>query len=91
MHEFVNADTIARGLSEFHPESTALAANGTMLERLDYRASEGKSFAFETTLSSRTIATRLRILRAQGYRIELIFCWLPSPKDVCGERRPPRS
>lgn len=77
--EFVNADTIARGLSEFNPESVALAAGRIMLERLDRLASDRKSFAFETTLASRTFAPWLRKLRQGGYRVELIFCWLPSP------------
>jgi predicted ABC-type ATPase len=78
--DFVNADTIARGLSEFNPESVALAAGRVMLERLDHLAAERKSFAFETTLASRTYAPRLRKLKADGYRVELIFCWLPSPE-----------
>jgi predicted ABC-type ATPase len=83
--EFVNADTIARGLSEFNPESVALAAGRIMLDRLDRLESERMSFAFETTLASRTFAPRLRRLRAEGYRVELIFCWLPSP-EMCVER-----
>lgn len=83
--EFVNADTIARGLSEFNPESAALAAGRIMLERLDHLEGEGMSFAFETTLASRSFAPRLRKLREEGYLVELIFCWLPSP-EMCVER-----
>jgi predicted ABC-type ATPase len=83
--EFVNADTIARGLSEFNPESAAHAAARIMLQRIDRLTSEGRNLAFETTLASRTFAPRLRQLRAGGYRVELIFCWLPSP-EMCVER-----
>ncbi len=67
--EFVNADTIARGLSEFNPESAALAAGRIMLGRLDHLEGEGMSFAFETTLASRSFAPRLRKLREEGYLV----------------------
>jgi len=36
------------------------------------------SFAFETTLASRSFAPWLRKLRASGYRVHLVFLWLPS-------------
>jgi len=52
--EFVNADAIARGLSEFNPEGVALSAGRIMLERLHELARQGESFAFETTLASRS-------------------------------------
>lgn len=78
--EFVNADTIARGLSAFSPEDAGIAAGRVMLKRLKELAIEGKSFAFETTLASRTFAPWLMSLRGSGYFVELIFCWLPSPE-----------
>jgi len=34
--EFVNADTLAQGLSAFRPEDAALQAGRIMLARLDY-------------------------------------------------------
>lgn len=76
--EFVNADTIARGLSAFSPESVAIAAGRVMLDRLKELADGGHSFAFETTLSSRTFAPWLKKLRTRGYCVEIVFCWLPS-------------
>jgi predicted ABC-type ATPase len=54
VREFVNADTIAAGLSAFSPESVALPAGRIMLERVRELAHEGCDFAFETTLASRT-------------------------------------
>ena len=33
LYEFVNADTIARGLSEFNPEGAAIEAGRVMLSR----------------------------------------------------------
>ena len=51
--EFVNADTIAQGLSAFAPESAALTAGRIMLSRLHELAAEREDFAFETTMASR--------------------------------------
>jgi predicted ABC-type ATPase len=73
--EFVNADTIARGLSGFNAEAAAVAAGRIMLRRLRELASQRESFAFETTLASRTFARWLPTLR--GYDSELLYLWLP--------------
>jgi hypothetical protein len=54
--EFVNADVIARGLSAFDPEGVAIAAGRVMLQRLRALARQRVSFAFETTLASRSFA-----------------------------------
>jgi predicted ABC-type ATPase len=78
--EFVNADTIALGLSAFQPEQVAIAAGRIMLERLQSLARSRESFAFETTLASRSFAPWLRELRDQGYRAHLAFLSLPSPE-----------
>lgn len=50
VEEFVNADTIAQGLSAYRPETAAVAAGRVMLERLRFLARERRDFAFETTL-----------------------------------------
>jgi predicted ABC-type ATPase len=76
--EFVNADTIAQGLSAFRPEQAAVAAGRIMLDRLHALARMHESFAFETTLASRGFAPWLRELRTQGYRVHLEFLSLPS-------------
>lgn len=74
--EFVNADTIASGLSAFRPESVAIAAGRIMLARMRVLAAAGENFAFETTLASRGLATWLRTLQQHGYRVHLMFLWL---------------
>ena len=74
--EFVNADVIARGLSAFDPESVALTAGRVMLARLHELAEQRVSFAFETTLASRTFAPWLRDLKASGYAVHLFFLFL---------------
>jgi len=75
---FVNADVIAQGLSGFAPESAALEAGRIMQARLDELAKARASFAFETTLSGRTLATWLSSLRDSGYNVMLFYCWLRS-------------
>lgn len=75
--EFVNADTIAEGLSAFAPEGASFDAGRVMLRRLRELAAEGKDFAFETTLASRFYAGWLKKLQGdKGYRVSVIFLWL---------------
>lgn len=76
--EFVNADTIARGLFAFQPEGTAFNAGRIMLKRIHYLAEEREDFAFETTLASRTFAPWITDLKQSGYIFHLVFLWLPS-------------
>jgi predicted ABC-type ATPase len=78
--EFVNADTIARGLSASSPERAAIKAGRLMLQQVKRFARTGKDFAFETTLASRSFAPWLVGLQRQAYRVHLIYLWLPSPE-----------
>src|SRR6266542_67766 len=78
VHEFVNADVIAQGLSGFDPASVSVAAGRLMLNRLDELAADRVSFAFETTLASRTFAPWLRSQLQAGYAVHLVFLWLES-------------
>jgi len=75
--EFVNADVVARGLSAFQPEEVSLAAGRIMLVRLRDLARQRVSFAFETTLASRSFAPWLSRLIESGYSFHLLFLWLP--------------
>jgi len=77
VHEYVNADTIARGLSQFEPETVAIEAGRQNLLRLEELANRGESFAFETTFSDRAYIARIRRWKETGYRFLLIFFWLP--------------
>ncbi len=78
--EFVNADTIARGLSAFQPENVAIPAGRVLLERLKYLARTRTDFAFETTLAGRSFAPWITGLCRSGYIFHLLFLWLPSPE-----------
>ena len=78
--EFVNADTIAQGLSGFDVEGVAMRAGRIMLARLRELAEAQADFAFETTLASQSFAPWLKELRGTGYRVHLLFLWLASPE-----------
>ncbi len=85
VEEFVNADDVARGLSGFAPERAAVAAGRIMLARMRALTSARATFAFETTMATRSYAPWLSRLRQTGYRVTLIFLYLPSP-DMAFER-----
>jgi len=76
--EFVNADTIARGLSGIDPDRQAFAAGRIMLTHIHNLAAMRRNFAFETTLASRTFAPFLQRLKADRYRVHLVYFWVRS-------------
>lgn len=78
--EFVNADEIARGLSPFNPESVAIEAGRLMIGRIDSLLSQGKTFAIETTLATRSYASLIENAHKAGYQVVLLFFWLSSPE-----------
>jgi predicted ABC-type ATPase len=80
IREFVNADEIARGLSPFNPEGTAVAAGRIMLARIRDLVRNGESLAFESTCSGRGHIRTLQMCRDAGYRLTLLFLWLSSPE-----------
>jgi len=79
-HEYVNADTIAAALSPFAPETIAIQAGRLMLQRIHQLADQGKDFAFETTISSRSFAPFLKQCQQRGYKIILLYVWLEDDK-----------
>ena len=79
---FVNADLIAAGLSPFRPDEAAFRAARLMLGEIRDHAAEGRSFAFETTLSGLTYARMIDRWRADGYVVKLIFLSLASPEEA---------
>jgi predicted ABC-type ATPase len=77
---FVNADLIAGGLSPLRPELAALAAGRLVLQELDRLAKTRSDFAFESTLSGLGYLSRLKRWKAGGYRIEIVYLRLSSPR-----------
>jgi predicted ABC-type ATPase len=78
IRHYVNADTLARGLSEFNFDAMAIKAGKIMLEHLHDLAKERVNFAFETTLASRTFAPWIAELKKTGYQFHLFFVWVPA-------------
>ncbi len=83
--EFVNADEIAKGLSPFQPESVAMQAGRIMLARMDELLQKGETFAFETTLATKSYKQKIEWAQANGYEVTLLFFWLDSP-NIAKER-----
>lgn len=78
--EFVNADTVAAGLSAFDPDRTAVQAGRIMLTRLRELGCRRVDFAFEITLAGRAFAPRIAELIHRGYTFRLLYLWLPTPE-----------
>ncbi len=76
--EFVNADEIAKGLSPFQPEKVSLEAGRLMLKRINELLSENETFAFETTLSTKSYKGKIIDAKEKGFRVILLFFWLQS-------------
>jgi predicted ABC-type ATPase len=86
--EFVNADTIAQGLSAFAAEDAALLASRIMLERARSLAERRVSFAFETTLAGRSLVAWIQSLcNDADYRFHLLFLWLPDAETAVARVR----
>ena len=77
--EFINADEIAKGLSPFQPENVAMQAGRIMLARMDELLQKGETFAFETTLATKSYKQKIELAQANGYEVTLLFFWLDSP------------
>ncbi|MBK7958628.1 MAG: zeta toxin family protein [Bacteroidetes bacterium] len=78
--EFVNADEIAKGLSPFQPEKVSFEAGRIMLHRITELLSQNESFAFETTLATRSYKNRVLEAKENNYNVTLLFFWLKNPE-----------
>ncbi|ELR69144.1 hypothetical protein C900_05424 [Fulvivirga imtechensis AK7] len=66
--EFVNADEIARGLSPFQPEKAGIQAGRLMLTRIKNLLKIGENFAFETTLSTKSYVSLIKMLNERAIK-----------------------
>lgn len=74
--EFVNADEIARGLSPFQPDKVSFEAGRIMLNRIDDLFRDNQSFAFETTLATKSYKSKILEAKKNGYEVTMLFFWL---------------
>jgi predicted ABC-type ATPase len=75
---FVNADEVAKTLPGYPSVAVDIQAGRLVLEQMDALERERKSFAVETTLSSRSLAPRIARLRRSGYWFRLLFLFVPT-------------
>jgi predicted ABC-type ATPase len=75
---FINADSIAAGLSPLAPDRELFTASRLFLREIENRIEQQENFAFETTLSGRSYLKLVRRLRAEDWQVELIYLALPS-------------
>jgi predicted ABC-type ATPase len=76
--EFVNADEIAKGLSPFQPERVSIEAGRIMLGRIQDLTNNHETFAFETTLATKSYRSKIIAAQKSGYHVTLLFFWLQS-------------
>ena len=74
---FLNADMIASGLAPFGPEKKRLEAGKLFLQEVERSIEARENFAFETTLSGKSHLSRVRRMLDDGWRVNLIYLWLP--------------
>ena len=67
--DYINADTIAQGLSAFAPERQAFSAGRIMLRRLHGLAEQRQSFAFESTLEAPNPIPTKAMMRTIGLSV----------------------
>jgi predicted ABC-type ATPase len=75
---FVNADEIAKTQPNYPSREADIQAGRRVLARLDELEQGRLDFAIETTLSGRSLATRIARLRAHDYFFRLLFLWTPN-------------
>lgn len=76
---FVNADLIASEISGKPGTPGDINAGRVLVDQVEQLEGRLQDFAFETTLSSRMLSTRVARWRERGYQVHLVFFWLPSP------------
>jgi len=76
--EFVNADLIAQEITGHTRAGADIGAGRLFLEQIERLARQRRDFAIETTLATRSLADRIVQWRRDGYRVHLVFLWLPS-------------
>ncbi len=82
VREFLNADEFAREIAPQDVASASIAAGRKMLMRMNELVTLGVSFGFESTLSGKSYVRLLKNCKQAGWRITVLYLWLPSPEDA---------
>lgn len=75
---FVNADMIAQRITGAKGTPGDIHAGRLLVEQVEALERQGSDFAFETTLATKMLCTRVRAWHDAGYKVHLFFFWLPS-------------
>ena len=70
---FVNADLIAAGLLPLAPDAELLQASRLFLTEIGTHLEKERDFAFETTLAGRGYLRLIEGMRADGWRVVLVY------------------
>lgn len=73
IRNFINADSIAKGLSPLGSSPMNITSGKLMLELIDKYQDRGESFAFEETLARKRLMLRILKLKEAGYLVYIIF------------------
>ena len=78
-YNFINADLIAAGISPLRPEDAGLEAGRILLRKMEEFVANEATFGFESTLSGKGYAKRIREMKELGYRVVIFYLKIPSP------------
>ena len=77
INHYLNADEIAKGLTADGVLNPDITAGRILLRRWEELKNDREDFAVETTLATRAFAPRLRKMQQNGYRVAIVFLWIP--------------
>lgn len=77
---FVNADSIAYGLSPLNPKAADFQAGRLMLDRIKHLIQSKETFAFETTLTTLSYKNIFTEAKKNKFEITLLYIWLNNHK-----------
>ena len=82
---FLNADIIAQKLSPDDVGRVALSAGKQFLGELDRRLLHDQSILLETTLSGKSLLSKIKEAQEREFNVTLIFLWISTP-ELCDFR-----
>lgn len=78
--KFINADSIAKGISSGESGVGNIEAGRVMLESLHRSIKNGENVAFETTLSGRMWLNIIKLAKSQNYDVYICYVTVSSPE-----------
>lgn len=80
--KFLNADEIANELSQKEKNNTVISAGKEYFKRLEKHIEANNNLIIESTLSGLFMQKIIKRLKKKGYKVSIIFIFIPSPK-IC--------